>query len=165
MSFVGKSPKRSRFFAAISLLCYLLAGASLALPAKPANAHCAMTHVEDKPETLQPGTSCPHLSQGSGQHSHHQSHNQSHNQSHASHDCPICHDQQPAGQIVMCPQGCCLLYPEGGEVTSIAKFVLDPVTLVAVRDTLEQIFEPPQSAVPEPFRAPPDRPPAAPFLV
>ena len=168
MSFVGKAQTWSRLFAAVSLLCYLLAGVSFSLPAKQANAHCAITYAEDELETLQPGASCPHMSQGSGHHSHHQPHAQhpQHPQqhSHANHDCPHCDDTQSAQQIVVCSQGCCFLDPEGGAVTSIAKFLLDPVILGALRGTCKQTPESPPSVAPEPFRAPPDRPPSVPFL-
>ena len=169
MSFVGKSQTWSRLFAAFSLLCYLLAGVSFSLPAKQANAHCEMTHAEDTPETLQPGASCPHMSKISGHHSHNQPHAQHsrHPQqhSHADHDCPICENEQSAQHIVVCSQGCCFLHPEGGEITSIAKFLLDPVMLVALQGTYTQTPETPPSVAPDPFRAPPERPPAVPFLV
>ncbi len=165
MSFVGKSQIWLRLFAAVSLLCYLLAGVSFSLPAKQAHAHCAMTYAEDEPETLQPGASCPHMSQGSGHHSHNQSHaHQPQQHSHASHDCPVCHNQQSVQQIVVCSQGCCFIDPEGGAVTSIAKFLLDPVILAALRGTCKQTPESPPSVAPEPFRAPPERPPSVPFL-
>jgi hypothetical protein len=166
MSFVGKSQAWSRLSAAFSLLCYLLAGVSFSLPAKQANAHCEMTHAEHKPETLQPGAACPHMSKISGHHSHHQPHAQQPNQnSHTKHDCPICDNEQSAPQIVVCPQGCCFLHPEGGEITSIAKFLFDPAMLVALQGTCKKTSETPPSIAPDPFRAPPERPPAVPFLV
>ena len=169
MSFVGKSQTWSRLFAALSLLCYLLAGVSFSLPTKQANAHCAMTHAEDKPETLQSGASCPHMSQGSGHHSHNQPRaQQSHTKqqhSHANHDCPTCDKQHSAQHIVVCPQGCCFLHPEGGEIASIAKFLFDPVMLVALQGTRKQTPETPPSVAPDPFRALPERPPCVPFLI
>lgn len=166
MSPEGNPPIWARIFASVSLLGYLLAGAGLSLPAERASAHCAMTHAENTPETLQAGAACPHMSQDTEHHSHDHPHaHQPKQHPYTNHKCPICDRQQPAQQIVVCPQGCCLLHSEGGEIAAIAKFLLDPVMRVALQETRNQTPEGPPSVGPEPFRAVPERPPAVPFFV
>jgi hypothetical protein len=98
MPSLAKSTALLRLGAMLAFLCYLFAGASLALPTEPRCARCAKTGTAG---ALKPGASCP--------------------LSHHGHDC---HDAQKktVGQIVLCPDGCLHHDGLGGEVPSVAKF-------------------------------------------
>ena len=171
----GKSTFWLRLCIVGSFVCYLFAGASLALPPKQDGRHCAMSHAEEKPEALKPGASCPlahnntqHNTQHGSHHSQHDAHgnaqqhaqHESQRDSQHGHDCDACHGSHSAEQIVMCPHGCCLLHPDGGEVTSLAKFLLHPAVGLVSGKTFEHVSELASTKVLEPFLAPPEHPPS-----
>lgn len=172
MTFGGKPNFWLSLCSICSFVGYLFAGASFALPPKQAGQHCAMTHGQthasahakeaghgEKPHAVSPGASCPlasHLE-------HH--HADADSSAQHGHDCDACHGSQSATQIVVCPQGCCLLHPEGGEVTSIAKFLLSPKLVPAFHSTLERVPLAVTAQAPEPFLAPPPHPPSVPLFV
>ena len=137
MSSLGKPGALSRLCTIVALVGYLLAGASLVLPAESRCTRC------DKPgmtATMKPGTSCPLSYNG--------------------HDC---HGAQgkTAGHITLCPDGCLHHDGQTGVIPSLAKFLstldarlsgLFPVGFLA-RETPSPILDLPLS--------PPDHPPPA----
>ena len=174
MAFGQRSSFWLRLCTVGSFVCYLFAGVSFALPPNQIGRHCAMTHAEKKPQAVKPGASCPLAHNRAHDLSHHARHDESHKHPHQhdrvsseslhdarhGHECDGCHRSQSAQQIVMCPQGCCLLYPGEGEVVSIAKFLLRPMSSSYFRSTLERAVVVPASKAPEPFLAPPEHPPS-----
>jgi hypothetical protein len=102
MSFLDKGLVPIRCCAVVSLLCYLLAGASLVLPSESLCARCITL---GKAGTMKPGASCP-LS---------------------SHEVR-CHTtrRKAAGTIVLCTDGCLRHHGQGGAIPSLAKFLSAP---------------------------------------
>lgn len=154
MDVMWKSSFWAHVSVALAFLCYLFAGASFGLPAKPECSCCSMTqaaHGEGKPhhdhagpkaDGVKAGDSCP-LSHGS----------------HSGHDRHIS-QHQAVEQIVMCPQGYCLLYPGEGEVVSIAKFLAPPTLFIATGPGLKRPPDLRRWVRPDLFRPPPDHPPS-----
>lgn len=134
---LGKSGVLSRLCTIVALVGYLLAGASLVLPAESRCTRC------DKPgmtSTMKPGTSCP--------------------LSHNGHDC---HGAQgkTAGHITLCPDGCLHHDGQTGVIPSLAKFLSAPNADLSnllpagflTGEAVSSILDLPLS--------PPDRPPPA----
>ncbi|MBI3304089.1 MAG: hypothetical protein HYZ72_18650 [Deltaproteobacteria bacterium] len=104
MIVLGRSAIALRLCALLAFLGYLLAGASLALPAELRCARCARI---GKVGAMRPGASCPLSYHG--------------------HDCHTA-QKKTAGQIVLCPDGCLRHDGQGGEVPSLAKFLSAPIS-------------------------------------
>lgn len=120
-----------RLCAAIAFLGYLLAGASLALPAELRCARCARFGTTT---AVKPGMSCPLSYRG--------------------HDC---HSRvgKTAGHITLCPDGCLRHDGQGSEIPSPAKFLSPPPVTLPVWILLG----PTPQAVPPFLSAPPFFPP------
>jgi hypothetical protein len=128
-----------RLGATLAFLSYLSAGAGFLLPASAAGVRCPHAN---KSSTIKPDFSRP-LSV----HKHH---------------CPHSEGQQATSKskIILCPDGCCLLHPGQGVVTSTAKFVSPHSSALVIRLAAsliaEEVYYPPQQlSFPPPQHPPP----------
>ena len=137
MSALGRFAASLRLCAAFTFLSYLLAGASLALPATPARPCCMNA---SRLSQVKPGSFC--------------------SLSPRTHICPHNQKKQAALRVVLCHQGCCLLHPGQGEVVPLAKFLSADsselfILLIANLVDGEQQHSLLEPALPPPYHPPP----------
>ena len=143
--FVGKGKETSIVFGRCSsrllhlvtlgtFLTYLLAGASLALPAAQ---HCDRCSRGQKVSAIQSGAACPLSARG-----------------------PHCHTahRHTAGKISMCPDGC-LHHEQGGEVSSVAKFLFRNAAYIVSGLPIGPPVGERQRLLPDGYLTPPTHPP------
>jgi hypothetical protein len=135
MASLGKSAILLRLCTAMLLVSYLLAGASLVLPAE---SRCTRCDRLGSTSTMKPGASCP--------------------LSHKGHDC---HNAQgkTVGHITLCPEGGLHHDGQNGEIPSLAKFLSAPDANVFT--LLPAGFIPGEtlSPIPDFSLSPPEHPP------
>ncbi len=125
-----------RLGAVLIFLSYVLAGAAFLLPVSAAGARCP--HAS-KSSSVTPGMSCPLSARN--------------------HHCPHSEGKPTTSKIVMCPDGCCLLSPGEGAVTSPVKFLPAKSSLLFIESTMQSVAEKERSAPSELSYPPPYHPP------
>src|SRR5215813_1245904 len=136
MRALSKSVILRRLPVLVVFLSYLLAGASLVLPAESRCARCAKLGAAG---AVKSGTACP--------------------LSHHEHDC---HNSRgkTAGHITLCPDGCLRHNDQGGEIPSPAKFVSSASATLPVWIATDPVLEQAPLSLLAPFLSPLDHPPS-----